>query len=53
MNDEDTAFAMAPDPYSNTRSSTNNGRGVYGTADLGYTFLRYRGMDLGAFAVAT
>lgn len=50
MNDEDTAFAMAPDPYSNTRSSTNNGRGVYGTADLGYTFLRYRGMDLGAFA---
>ena len=49
MNDEDTAFAMFPDPYSNTRSATNNGRSVYGTADLGYTFLRRGGMDLGAF----
>lgn len=47
MNDED--FPPAAIPYSNTRSATKNGRDLYLTADLGYSFLRSRAVNLGAF----
>ena len=49
MNDEDTAIVMAPDPYSNTRSSTKNGRDIYGTVDFGSTFIRNNRFNLGGF----
>ena len=47
MNDED--FPPAAVPYSNTVSSTKNGNGLYGTVDLGYTFIKGNALRLGAF----
>ena len=47
MNDED--FPPGTVPYSNTRSSTNNGRSIYGTIDLGYAYPVMPGWKLGAF----
>lgn len=49
MNDEDTAAAMSPYPYSNTVSSTKNGRNSYGTLDVGLTFLREMDKNFGGF----
>lgn len=49
MHDEDTAAAMAPDPFSNTISSTRNGRDIYATLDAGYKFLHNRRGSLGGF----
>lgn len=47
MNDED--FPPAEVPYSNTISSTKNGRDFYASADVGYSFLRGDGWKLGGF----
>lgn len=49
MNDEDTVAAMSPEPYSNTVSSTKNGRNFYGTLDLGLYFLREESKTFGGF----
>jgi len=49
MNDEDTEAAMSPDPYSNTVSSTRNGRSSYGTLDVGHTFWRAKDKTFGGF----
>jgi opacity protein-like surface antigen len=48
MNDEDTA-APGYWPYSNTLLSTRDGRNLYGTLDLGYTFWRAERSNLGGF----
>ena len=45
--DEDFPPAIAP--YSDTVSQQKNGRQTYGTMDLGYTFLRGQGWNVGAF----
>jgi opacity protein-like surface antigen len=45
LNDEDT---LAQTPYSNTLSSAS-GQIAYGTADIGYNFLRSPGAKVGAF----
>ena len=47
MNDED--FPPALTPYSDTRSSTSDGRDIYGTIDLGYAYPVAAGWKLGAF----
>ncbi len=49
MHDEDTEAAMAPTPYSNTVSTTKNGRTFYGTLDLGLMLAQNAKWDLGAF----
>lgn len=49
MYDEDTAVAMAPDPYSKTIYLTNNSQDNYGTLDFGYTFLQASNWNLGGF----
>ncbi len=47
INDED--FPPGIVPYSNTVSTTSNGRDVYANADVGYTFLRGNGWQLDGF----
>ncbi|HMF06809.1 MAG TPA: outer membrane beta-barrel protein [Methylocella sp.] len=47
INDED--FPPGIFPYSNTISSTKNGRDFYDSADIGYSFLRNAGWRLDGF----
>jgi len=47
MNDED--FPPGIVPYSNTISTTDNGRDFYANADIGYVFLRKAGWNVGGF----
>ncbi|WOJ91076.1 outer membrane beta-barrel protein [Methylocapsa polymorpha] len=47
MNDED--FPPDTNPYSNTVSTTSNGRDFYASADLGYSFLRGSSWRIGGF----
>jgi outer membrane protease len=51
QNDEDWLLPFGPTlvPYSNTLSSTNNGRLGYGTIDIGYDALRGAGTRVGPF----
>jgi opacity protein-like surface antigen len=49
QNDEDWLLFNDTVPYSNTLSSTNNGKLGYGTIDLGYDFLRGAGYKVGPF----
>jgi opacity protein-like surface antigen len=50
QNDEDWLIFGGTVPYSNTLSSTNNGKLGYGTFDGGYNILTGRDYRLGAFA---
>jgi opacity protein-like surface antigen/outer membrane protease len=49
QNDEDWLIFAGTVPYSNTLSSTNDGKLGYGTLDLGYDVLRGPGYKVGPF----